>query len=268
MFIKKSAVFFELDGVIRRIKESKALTYIDEYRELPPAPLKPGEQELIEPVAAYIKDYCAQSGAVAIGVDQAPYLAAGFNEDDYGAIIRELFGMLREYGVPVVDFVFCDHAGKEIEEMVPDPTMGVRLVKKIVPDCICKFPNAGLFKGAAERHGITVFNDKGQYRFFSPSLLIHRSQEARDAAIEQVGLNCRHVESILNGSHRYKDMVEHVHLKTAALIKEHQSKVRDGHGYVATLGDNGAVINVDARSLPDLPQLPEHLNKPAGGSDA
>lgn len=253
ILLKKSVVFFELDGVIRRIRPDRAKAYIDQYQELPPAPLQVGDQELIERVARWIADYCEQHNCIAIGLDQAPYLAHGFSEETYGEIIRELMRMLLEFGVPVKDILWCEHP--LLEETVYDEH-GNSAVSKTA-QCQCRFPNEGLIKAAVQKHDVTVFNDRGEYRLFHPSIFVLNSNEARTAAIEKCGLNVQWVEAILTGRAGLLNKAEHAHLKAAALIKQHQKQ-----GGLKQIGND--TFTVDTDKPLDLPALPQHLDKPIG----
>ena len=51
---RRSACFFELDGVIRQLLPEVVDHYKDQYEEVPAAPLKLREQTLIEPVVTWI----------------------------------------------------------------------------------------------------------------------------------------------------------------------------------------------------------------------
>ena len=266
---RRSACFFELDGVIRQLLPEVVDHYKDQYEEVPAAPLKLREQTLIEPVVTWIKDYCQRTGAIPIGVDQAPYLSYAseqFGEAEYLAILDELKGMLHEAGLRVRDIVFCPHAGEELIDYAPGTVVGpdgapvatVQPVTRIVPDCKCKFPNPDLFKGAAERYGITVMNVMGNYRFFDPSIFVHRTPEGHQAALGNANLNCRHVNSILSGVFKLPGMVENVHRSAAALIRDHQK--RKG---LKDLRGEGRTIDLNARDMPDLPHLPPRLDTPS-----
>lgn len=261
LLMKRSVVFFELDRVIRRIRPDRARHYVDQYGELPPAPIKVGDQELVEKVARWIRNYCEEHDCIAIGVDQAPYLEDGFDLDDYHAIIRELMVMLTDYGIPVKDILWCEH--KLHEETVYDERGNSAVKKSVV--CPCRFPNPGLLKAAAEKHHVTVFNDRGEFRFFKPSIFVLDSTEARTAAIEQCGLNVQWVEAILTNRVGLKDQAEHAHLKAAALIREHQKrglKVIGHHPGVDGWTEASEIVTIDTETLPEMPALPAHLDKP------
>lgn len=253
--IGPSACFFELDGVVRRLKRSVALHHIDEHYELPPNPMATGQQELIEPVVEWIKSYCVEHGAIPIGVDQAPYLSHGFDIDRYEAINAELIGLLREAGLPVKEIAYCPHAGEEETVFDLTPTGRAISAVRFTPTCGCKFPNPDLFKAMATKYNVPVLNIHGQYQFLNASCLVYVTPEARQAAIEQCGLDGWHVNNIRSGKGKLPGLVRHEHLKAAALIRDHQRK----HGL--TTAARGTV-ELDARSLPDLPALPPEFDRP------
>lgn len=255
--ISQPAVFFTLDGVVRRIRPEVARDYMQEYGEVPPAPVHVGEQELILKVVDYIKAKCDETGAIPIALDMAPYVEGGVMPiDNYKNVLAETVVMLREAGLLGVKAMFCPHTPELVETW--DETGTIKAVQA-KPKCGCRFPNDGLIRKAAQVHGISVLNDiaKGAYRVLPPSFMIGNDGEARAASIERSSMSFTWVEGILNGSILYRDMTTHAHLKAAAVIREHQKQASERAG--------DGPIDVNARDLMSkMPELPSEYDRPAG----
>jgi len=252
----KSALFFELDGAVRKIKPERVESYLAQYNEIPPAPAALGDQTLIEPVVAFIKDYCSREAVIPIGIDQAPYVGPVVDRESYLTILEELHGMLAEAGVPMPEFrkafFVCTHAPDIQKHVAPDG----KLVELATPRCSCRFPGADIFKRAAERHHINYLEKWGRWRFFEPSLCLVATKAARDAAIHGCGLNVQWVEGVLDGSYQWPTLIENEHRTAAA-------RLADFARQSGLYSQSAPVVTADARSLPDLPVLPRKLDRPS-----
>lgn len=270
------AVFFELDNVVRRIRRDVAAEYQDRDGQVPPAPMGLEEQELIWPVVRYIKEKCAQLGAIPIGLDQAPYVERGLmSSDTYKGILAETILMLRDAGVDA-KILYCWHESQAI----PTYGKGGEVVDvQYAPRCDCRFPNTMLFKRACKVHGVTHLDDPthrtvnlpkymggkevtttGEFRVLPPSVFIWRDDAAREAATMGVGLNNLHVDNILRGVQDLKDKTTNAHLKAAAVVKAHQKRnVRESFG-AKTVENMEELQGV-------FESLPADLNKSVGTPD-
>ena len=265
----QTAVFFELDNVVRQIKPDIARAMKEERGMMPPAPFAVGMQELIAPVINHIKMLCEATGAIPIGLDQAPYVEDAeqlrkqghdveFSIDDYKEVLAETLHLLKSAGLTKTKLLYCPH--KPFEKVEYD-LMGNRSKIQHIPRCQCRFPNAGLIFHAVKVYGIKYEKSHGRVRIWSPqdnypSHMISATPEAREASVSGAQMDHSNVVSILDGSIYLRDNVTWEHLKMAERLREHQRS----QGLTAT--HTGREMEVNLEGLGNLPELPQHLHKP------
>lgn len=249
------AVFFELDGVVRRLKAETVAAYRARYQEVPPAPVDLGEQEVVAEVAAFIAKRCLETAAVPIALDMAPYLSHVLDGkpilpiEAYKQIWAELRMLLADHGVRDAKLLYCHHAGKEVPHF---DEKGVIVRRDFLPQCNCRFPLNGLIVQACQVHKISHYHDEGALQVFAPSCMIGNSTEAREVSIIGSSMEFFWVEGILNGAAFLGEQTTHEHLKVAALLKENEGKIR---------GEMMSGRAVETHL--DLPRLPTHLDRPS-----
>lgn len=271
---KKTAIFFELDGVVRRLKREVADEIFKKTGSIPPAPFGLGMQELIWPVVNHIRAMCEVYGAVPVGLDMAPYVEEAadirsrggdpaFDIDSYKAIIAETKQLLMMAGLKEPRILACPHRGKETQSF---HVSGKKGQSTFEPRCQCRFPSIGLIYQACKELGLGHEDpaERGVFDVFStnsaegePSLLIYRTPEARECALMKCGMSVINVDSILDGSIYLSKLITGDHLKVAQLIRDFNKQ----HGLGGDL--DGGVRDLTKTELPAYaPQLPAHLNKP------
>lgn len=252
----KSAIFFELDNVVRRIKPGLQQRYLRERGMIPPAPIK-GEQELVIPVCQHIKKYIDANNVLAIAVDQAPYISQGVMDDDeYHATLDETKKMLADFGIHLADVGVCKHAPK-VMPVYDDKGNEVDVLTE--PQCHCRFPNPGLLDAFTEIHKLNHIKQGKYIQLRRPSYGIGATQEFRDAMV--LHMNCSYDDAryILSGRAELPSLITHAHLNVAAAIKDHQKQ------NLRTMRDESVFVE-NLEALDNLGKtLPAELDRPMEG---
>jgi hypothetical protein len=217
--MKRTALFFTIDGVVRRVRADVQQRYLESHGMAPPVPTAKGEQELIEPVVQYMVRHCQQTQAVPIGLDMAPYLGSGqISEEQYVEVRDELTGFLQEMGLPKPTWYLCPHQPDPVP--VREPLTGRVERFEFQPTCACRFPQPTLIHRACVEKNVRTHFYEDKLRIAPPSLMIGNTQEEREAAIMKCGLDFVWVEGIIDGSIYWKEQMDHAHLKVAHEMKE------------------------------------------------
>lgn len=119
----RPAVFVDRDGTIIRERE-----YLSD----------PGAVELLPGVVASLQAFQAAGYAIVIVTNQSGIARGYYDEAAYAAVEREVESRLRAGGVAVQGSYYCPHH--------PD----------ITGPCDCRKPATGLFRRAAEAHGLDL----------------------------------------------------------------------------------------------------------------
>jgi len=268
---KKTAVFFELDGVVRRLKADVAREIHAKTGLIPPAPFGTGMQELIWPVVNHIRALCETYGSTPVGIDMAPYISdgaalksqgldPGFDIDDYKIVVAETKQLLMLAGLPEPKILSCPHRAKETKTFTVSGKQGQ---SSFEPQCHCRLPNNALILQACVQLGLGHAYKDGILDVHStdpgnlePSIFITKTDDARRCAIDKCGMSTLRMEAIMDGTVYIREHVTSDHLKLVEKIKEfNRAKGLTGDISTGTREISAAVFN-------DFPTLPPGLARP------